>query len=44
MFVEEVLYGRSSESEVIIAGGAENLVTPSRNQSADVADTSSAAH
>lgn len=32
MFVEEILYGKKGESEVIIAGGAENMVTPSTNQ------------
>jgi acyl transferase domain-containing protein/NAD(P)H-dependent flavin oxidoreductase YrpB (nitropropane dioxygenase family)/NAD(P)-dependent dehydrogenase (short-subunit alcohol dehydrogenase family) len=36
MFVDELLHGRKGESEIIIAGGAENLVTPSRNQAASV--------
>ena len=35
MFVDELVHGRKGESEVIIAGGAENLVTPSQNQIAD---------
>lgn len=36
MFIDEVLYGKKGDSEVIIAGGAENLITPSTNQSVTV--------
>ena len=32
MFVEEILYGKKGETEIIIAGGAENMITPSTNQ------------
>ena len=32
MFVDEVIYGAAGDSEVIIAGGAENMITPSTNQ------------
>ncbi len=34
MFVDEVVHGPKGASEVIIAGGADNLVTPSTNQAA----------
>ncbi len=33
MFVDELLFGQKGESEIIIAGGAENLITSSMNRS-----------
>jgi len=32
LFVDDVIYGAKGESEVILAGGAENMITPSNNQ------------
>ena len=39
MFLEEVLHGKKGESEVIIAGGAENLIAPSTNRAKDAVPT-----
>ena len=41
MFVDEILYGKKGESEVIIAGGAENMITPSTNQALELSPVGS---